>query len=94
MLTAACFNQRGLLAVRFFLGLSEAAIAPGLSIVISMWYKRSEQPFRHGIWFQGITVAGIFGGLAAYGIGHIQSIQPWKVRALCFILSANRINSH
>jgi MFS family permease len=63
MLTATAFNIKGLIAVRFFLGVTEAAIAPGLSIVISMWYERSEQPFRHGIWFQGITVPRIFGGL-------------------------------
>lgn len=81
MLTATALTSKGLIAVRFFLGFTEAAIAPGLSIVVSMWYKRSEQPFRHGIWFQGITVAGISGGLVAYGIGHIQTIAPWKVRA-------------
>ncbi|KAL2831686.1 major facilitator superfamily domain-containing protein [Aspergillus cavernicola] len=84
MLTAAVFNNKGLIAVRFFLGLTESAIAPGLSIVVSMWYKRSEQPFRHGIWFQGITVAGIFGGLVAYGIGHVRSIAPWKAVFLIF----------
>ncbi|OJJ07771.1 hypothetical protein ASPVEDRAFT_374466 [Aspergillus versicolor CBS 583.65] len=84
MLTAASFNDKGIIAVRFFLGLTEAAIAPGLSIVVSMWYKRSEQPFRHGIWFQGITIAGIFGGLLAYGIGHIESIAPWKAVFLIF----------
>lgn len=80
MLMATAFNDKGLIAVRFFLGATEAAIAPGLGIVVSMWYKRSEQPFRHGIWFQGITIAGIFGGLLAYGIGHVESIAPWKVR--------------
>ncbi|KAL3472533.1 major facilitator superfamily domain-containing protein [Aspergillus californicus] len=84
MLTAAVTNSKGLIAVRFFLGMTEAAIAPGLSIVVSMWYKRSEQPFRHGIWFQGITVAGIFGGLVAYGIGHLHSIAPWKAVFLIF----------
>ncbi|RDW86041.1 uncharacterized protein DSM5745_02683 [Aspergillus mulundensis] len=84
MLTALSFNDKGLIAVRFFLGLTEAAIAPGLSIVVSMWYKRSEQPFRHGIWFQGITIAGVFGGLLAYGIGHVRSIAPWKAVFLIF----------
>ncbi|KAL4865238.1 hypothetical protein BDV12DRAFT_154653 [Aspergillus spectabilis] len=84
MLMATTFNDKGLIAVRFFLGLTEAAIAPGLSIVVSMWYKRSEQPFRHGIWFQGITIAGIFGGLLAYGIGHVKSIAPWKAVFLIF----------
>ncbi|KAJ5595784.1 hypothetical protein N7450_002242 [Penicillium hetheringtonii] len=81
---ATAFNSGSLIAVRFFLGATEAAIAPGLGIVVSMWYKRSEQPFRHGIWFQGITIAGIFGGLLAYGIGHVESIAPWKAVFLIF----------
>ncbi|KAJ5220771.1 uncharacterized protein N7469_009658 [Penicillium citrinum] len=84
MLMATAFNSGSLIAVRFFLGATEAAIAPGLGIVVSMWYKRSEQPFRHGIWFQGITIAGIFGGLLAYGIGHVESIAPWKAVFLIF----------
>lgn len=87
MLTAVTASEKGLLAVRFFLGATEAVIAPGLSIVVSMWYKRSEQPFRHGIWFQGITIAGIFGGLLAYGIGHVESIAPWKVNSLFVVRS-------
>lgn len=82
MLTAVTSNAGGLLAVRFFLGVCEAPIAPGLSVVVSMWYKRSEQPLRHAAWFLGNTAAGIFGGLAAYGIGHVNSIAAWKVRRI------------
>ncbi|KAH9226009.1 hypothetical protein K456DRAFT_43413 [Colletotrichum gloeosporioides 23] len=84
MLTAVCFNAAGLLANRIMLGVTEAAIAPGLSIVVSMWYKRSEQPLRHGAWFLGNTIAGIFGGVVAYAIGHIESIAPWKAVFLIF----------
>jgi len=84
MLTAACFNAGGLLANRFFLGVFESAIAPGLTIVVSMWYKRSEQPLRHAAWFMGPTFAGIFGSLLAYGIGHIDSIKPWKAVFLIY----------
>ena len=83
MLTALCHDHSGLWANRFFLGVSEAAIAPGLSAIISMWYKRSEQPLRQAGWFLGNTFAGIFGGIVAYGIGHVNSIAPWKVRR-CF----------
>ncbi|VUC37974.1 unnamed protein product [Clonostachys rosea] len=84
MLTAVVFNAGGLFANRFFLGFTEAAIAPGLSIVIAMWYKRSEQPLRQGAWFLGNTTAGIFGGLISYGIGHIHTIAPWKAVFLIF----------
>ena len=79
MLTATAFNGNGLLATRFFLGVTESAIAPGLTVVVSMFYKRSEQPLRHAAWFLGNTCAGIFGGLIQYGIGHIQTIASWKV---------------
>ncbi|KAK3192878.1 hypothetical protein K4F52_001235 [Lecanicillium sp. MT-2017a] len=82
MLTAVSHNASGLLATRFFLGVAEAAIAPGLTIVISMFYKKSEQPLRHAAWFLGNTCAGLFGGLLNYGIGHIESIAPWKASFL------------
>ncbi|KAJ3549022.1 hypothetical protein NM208_g722 [Fusarium decemcellulare] len=84
MLTAVVFNPAGLLANRFFLGVAEAAIAPGLSVVVAMWYKRSEQPLRHGAWYLGNTCAGFFGGLTGYGIGHVKSIAPWKAVYLIF----------
>lgn len=82
MLTALCFNGEGLLTARFFLGLAEAPIAPALTVVVSMWYKRNEQPLRHAAWFLGTSIAGIVGGPLAYGISHIESIAPWKVRLM------------
>ncbi|RAH63555.1 vitamin H transporter [Aspergillus piperis CBS 112811] len=82
--TAACDSAAGLLVERFFLGAAESAIAPGLSVIVAMWYKRSEQPLRQAAWFIGNSFAGITGGLIAYGIGHIQSMAPWKVVFLLF----------
>ncbi|KZM27982.1 uncharacterized protein EKO05_0007294 [Ascochyta rabiei] len=84
MLTATCFNAESLLAIRFFLGATEATIGPGLTVIVAMWYKRSEQPLRHGAWFMGNVIAGIFGGILAYGIGHVRSIEPWKAVFLAF----------
>jgi len=84
MLTATCSNAQGLLAIRFFLGATEAAIGPGLTVIVAMWYKRSEQPLRHGAWFMGNVVAGIVGGILAYAVGHVQSIAPWKAVFLVF----------
>ncbi|KJK76276.1 hypothetical protein H634G_08416 [Metarhizium anisopliae BRIP 53293] len=68
----------------FFLGFTEAAIGPGLTVVVAMWYKRAEQPLRHAAWYLGNTFAGIFGGLLANAIGHIDSIAPWKAVFLIF----------
>ncbi|KAK3900814.1 allantoate permease [Staphylotrichum tortipilum] len=84
MLTALCSNAAGLLATRFFLGVTESGIAPGMSLIVAMWYTRSEQPLRQGAWFLGNTVAGLFGGLIGYGLGHVDAIAPWKVIFLVF----------
>lgn len=79
MLMALCKNAAGLWAARIFLGLMEAGMAPGMALVISMWYKRSEQPLRQAAWFMGNVFGGLFGGLVAYGIGHMTAIPAWKV---------------
>lgn len=84
MLTALCQNTAGLLAVRFFLGVAESTVAPGLSIVVGMWYTRREQPLRMGIWFAGTGFAGMIGGAVAYGIGNITTIAAWKALFLVF----------
>lgn len=32
-----------------------------------------------GAWYLGNVIAGMAGGLIAYGIGRVESIAPWKV---------------
>lgn len=46
MCHAAAKDFGGLMAARFFLGVGEAAIAPGFGLVTGMFYKREEQPSR------------------------------------------------
>ena len=79
-------NASGLWAARFFLGFVEAAIAPGMTMIISMWYKREEQPIRHAAWFMGNVLGGLTGGVLSYAIGHVTSIPPWKVCLTSFFL--------
>ena len=43
------------MATRFFLGVGEASIAPGFSLITGMFYKREEQPARYVVndmWWQ------------------------------------------
>ncbi|KAF4462350.1 major facilitator superfamily transporter [Fusarium albosuccineum] len=76
--TAALQNTAGLLAVRFFLGATESAISPGFNMVTAMWYKRSEQTSRIGVWFLGNSIGGFLGSLIFYGIGHLKSFPSWR----------------
>lgn len=48
--TCAATNWAGLVTTRVLLGVFESAIAPSLILITSMWYKRSEQPPRVGLW--------------------------------------------
>lgn len=47
----ACNSFSSALAVRFFLGLFEAAVSPGFALFTSQWYTVREQGMRTGIWF-------------------------------------------
>ena len=53
---------------RFFLGLVEAIVIPGMVILTSIWYTQSEVPFRFSILYSFNGWAGIFGGFVAYGV--------------------------
>ena len=81
---AATKNYSGALAVRFFLGVFEAAVTPGFALFTSQWYTKKEQGTRIGIWFSFNGFAQVFGGLLAYGIAigaarHGSTIQPWRI---------------
>lgn len=87
-LVLSCFagvkSFGGAVAIRFFLGVFEAAVTPGFALFTSQWYTKAEQGARTGIWFSFNGFAQILGGLVAYGIAkgtdkHGSSIAPWKI---------------
>ncbi|CAG8178819.1 unnamed protein product [Penicillium nalgiovense] len=76
---AATTNFAGLMVARFFLGCTEASLSPGFTLITSLWYRTSEQPLRHGIWFCGNSLSLIFGNLIAVGILQIEnSLTAWQ----------------
>ncbi|EXJ90893.1 hypothetical protein A1O1_03999 [Capronia coronata CBS 617.96] len=81
MCHAACHSFAGLMATRFFLGVGEAAVAPGFALITGMFYTRKEQPARQGAWWVGNAIANMIGGLVAYGVGKIttSSLDHWKL---------------
>ena len=52
----------------FFLGLLEAIVAPGMTILTAIWYTQAEVPFRSLVWYSFNGWAGVFGGFVAYGV--------------------------
>lgn len=60
-------------------------VNPGFVLVMAMWYQGAEQPMRLVTYYSMNGVAGIFGGLLGYAIGHITSgLQQWMYIFLIF----------
>lgn len=73
-------NYAGLLACRFFLGVTEAGLFPGVVLYLTLFYPRHMTQFRIAIFFSAATLAGAFSGLLAYGISfiHVGGYSPWR----------------
>jgi ACS family allantoate permease-like MFS transporter len=72
------------MAIRFFLGMFEAASMPGFALLSSQWYTVKEHNSRAGIWISSNGWGQIVGGLVAYGISrsvseHGAALAGWKI---------------
>ncbi|EPE06875.1 major facilitator superfamily transporter [Ophiostoma piceae UAMH 11346] len=79
-------NYSGLLAARWFLGLCEAGLFPGINYYFSCWYKRAELGKRAAIFFSAAAVSGSFGGLLAAAIELMDGKGGYAGWAWIFIL--------
>lgn len=79
-------NWSGLMAARWFLGLTEAGLFPGINYYLSCWYQRGEFGARAALFFSAAALAGSFGGLLAAGIQKMDGIGGIKGWAWIFIL--------
>lgn len=75
MCMAAVKNATGLLIARFFLGVAESGLFPGVVYLFSLWYTRDEQAIRNGFFFSTATLAGAFGGALAYAIQQMDGVR-------------------
>lgn len=64
--------------MRFLLGFFEAGIYPSLTLLISTFYRRSEQVVRLGAFWICNGLALFIGGIVAYGIGHLTNVGGLK----------------
>lgn len=72
------------MAIRFFLGMFEAASMPGFALLSSQWYTVGEHNSRTGLWISSNGWGQIVGGLVAYGISrgttdHPSALAGWKI---------------
>lgn len=74
-------NWSGLMAARFFLGMSESGLFPGVNYFLSCWYLRNEFGIRAAIFFSAAALSGSFGGLLAAAIENmhgIRGLEGWR----------------
>ncbi|KAG6889070.1 hypothetical protein C0992_006499 [Termitomyces sp. T32_za158] len=79
-------TYQGLLACRFFLGLCEGGVFPGLVLYLSFWYPRRQLQSRISAFFSTASLSGAFSGLLAYGIIRMNGVGHRPGWAWIFIL--------
>ncbi|CAO2648980.1 Nn.00g099290.m01.CDS01 [Neocucurbitaria sp. VM-36] len=79
-------NYAGLMTARWWLGVAEAGLFPGVNYYLSCWYRRSEFGIRAAVFFSAAALAGSFGGLLAAGIAQMGGIGGKPGWAWIFIL--------
>ncbi|KAJ5703359.1 hypothetical protein N7493_011748 [Penicillium malachiteum] len=71
-----------LVVLRILVGSVEAGFAPGVLLVLSSWYKRTEQSKRFGVYISAAVLSGAFGSLIAAGImdglDGAHGIEGWR----------------
>ncbi|KAL1922809.1 uncharacterized protein VTP21DRAFT_9185 [Calcarisporiella thermophila] len=84
--TTFCKNFFQLVFARFFLGIAEAGLFPGIIFVLSLWYKRSEQNLRFALFAAASALAGAFGGFLSYIITRFNGFYGLSAWQWIFIL--------
>ncbi len=80
-LTGVVQSYAGLIVCRLLLGALEAGLFPGMTIYLTFFYTKRELALRVGYLFVSSALAGAFGGLLAYAIGHMDGVagqRGWR----------------
>lgn len=80
LMVVAVKNFSGLLAIRWFLGMSESAFFPLVIYYLTTFYRRGELARRLAIFYAAQSIASAFSGLLAFGVFRIHSgpLAPWR----------------
>ncbi|KAI1126210.1 major facilitator superfamily domain-containing protein [Nemania abortiva] len=74
-------NKAGLYAVRFFLGLAEAGMFPGVILQMTYWYRPDEMSLRLLYFYICGNLSGIFSGLLAFAFDTVSGaggLSGWQ----------------
>ncbi|KAL1641814.1 hypothetical protein SLS58_005856 [Diplodia intermedia] len=67
-----------LVALRLLLGLFEGGFVPGIQLYLTSFYTRKEMAMRVALFMISPSIAGAFGGLLAYAIGHMDGYLGYR----------------
>ncbi|KAI6013225.1 major facilitator superfamily domain-containing protein [Pisolithus marmoratus] len=82
-------SYAGLLLCRFFLGLVEGGLSPGLALYLSSFYPRGRLQIRIAAYFASAALTGAFSGLLAAAITDMDGIGGKPGWAWIFILEGS-----
>jgi sugar phosphate permease len=87
LILTQCRTYPSALAVRFFMGVFEAAVTPGLTLMTGFWYTRREIPLRQCIWYSSLGWGGIIGSYISMGVSKLSpTMKPERWELIFFIL--------
>ncbi|KAH9885922.1 major facilitator superfamily domain-containing protein [Xylariomycetidae sp. FL2044] len=82
-----CRTYSSALGLRFLMGIFEAAVTPGLTLMTGFWYTRREIPLRQCIWFSSLGWGGIIGSYMSKGISTLPAdTKPERWELIFYIL--------
>ncbi|KAI1961918.1 hypothetical protein LOZ58_002995 [Ophidiomyces ophidiicola] len=79
-------NYEGLLAARWFLGVTESGFFPAATYLLTIWYKRYEIQQRMAIFYASASLSGAFSGLLAFAIEKMHGVGKLAGWRWIFIL--------
>ena len=71
---AAVENFKGMMCVRFAIGMAEAGFFPAVLYHMAFWYKPSELPWRIAVFYSVGQLSSALSGLLAYAIGFMNGL--------------------
>lgn len=83
-----CRTYSSALAVRFIMGIFEAAVTPGLTLMTGFFYTRREIPLRQCIWYSSLGWGGIVGSYISMGVSKLPAdMTPERWELIFYIVS-------